>query len=194
MHPSNNLLLPILRKHGDRLLKAQVEAMVKELSWQEQDKFLKQQLEASTQDIREKLARSYPNSPFLVEWQPEVLKSSLKAWVFALSGEQNYLNGLDDFTLAAIAVELGKPYSLIAYSPATATEFLINSDKQITKNNYRINKKPRGPEGQIALERITNNPIQDFFTILGTNGTTKIRMPKSWITHVLVQLSDYPLS
>ena len=73
MHPSNNLLLPILRKHGDRLLKAQIEAMVKELSWEEQELFLRRQLDASVEAIREKLATSYPDYPFLTEWEPEIL-------------------------------------------------------------------------------------------------------------------------
>ncbi len=141
MHPSNNLLLPILRKHGDRLLKAQIEAMVKELSWEEQELFLRRQLDASVEAIREKLATSYPDYPFLTEWEPEILKKSLKAWVFALSGEQNYLLGIDDFTLTISLIELGKPIQVTGLTANTQAEIRI-SPNEIIRNGYRVKYNP----------------------------------------------------
>jgi hypothetical protein len=113
---------------------------VKELSWEEQEIFLRRQLEASVEAIREKLATSYPDYPFLTEWEPEILKKSLKAWVFALSGEQNYLLGIDDFTLTISLIELGKPLQITGFSANTQTEIRINQNG-IIRNGYRIKQK-----------------------------------------------------
>ena len=137
MHPSNNLLLPILRKHGDRLLKAQIEAMVKELSWEEQELFLRRQLEASVEAIQEKLATSYPDYPFLTEWEPEIVRRSLKSWVIILSGEANYLRGIEDFTLVVILLELGNPLNMIGFTPKKNDVIQIDKYSKI-KNGYRI--------------------------------------------------------
>ena len=159
MHPSNNLLLPILHKHGDRLLKAQIEAMVKELSWEEQELFLRRQLEASVEAIREKLATSYPDYPFLTEWEPEILKKSLKAWVFALSGEQNYVLGIDDFSLTISLIELGKPLQLVAYTANTQTEIRIGVSKNIVRNGYRM--KFSQTSGFKTVVRSTGNELEN---------------------------------
>jgi fructose-1,6-bisphosphatase/inositol monophosphatase family enzyme len=158
MHPSNNLLLPILRKHGDRLLKAQIEAMVKELSWEEQELFLRRQLDASVEAIREKLATSYPDYPFLTEWEPEILKKSLKAWVFALSGERNYVLGIDDFTPTLTFVELGRPQHIAGYTAATNIETLIEHHQGVTRNGYKIKRLGQGPD----LLRNSLNEIEEF--------------------------------
>lgn len=171
MHPSNNLLLPILRKHGDRLLKAQIEAMVKELSWEEQEFFLRRQLDASVEAIRDKLATSYPDYPFLTEWQPEILKKSLKAWVFALSGEQNYLVGIDDFTLTISLIELGKPIQVTGFTANTQAEIRI-SPNEIIRNGYRIKSKTVSDH---TIGRHTMNDIEDF--LLAMRGI-QARQPK----------------
>jgi len=160
MHPSNNLILPILRKHGDRLLKAQIEAMVKDLSWEEQEAFLKRQLDASVEEIREKLAQSYPNYPFLTEWESETLRTSVKAWVFALSGEQNYLVGIDDFSITLTLFELGKPMQLTAYTANTQAEIRIGEGKDVVRNGYRM--KPRSQQDNFEyLIRLTGNEIEE---------------------------------
>ena len=165
MHPSNNLLLPILRKHGDRLLKAQIEAMVKELSWEEQELFLRRQLDASVEAIREKLATSYPDYPFLTEWEPEILKKSLKAWVFALSGEQNYLLGIDDFTLTITLLELGKPLLLTGYTASTQNEIKLFESKDIIRNGYKVRHRlPSGKTEQIS--RATCNELEDRLRLI----------------------------
>jgi fructose-1,6-bisphosphatase/inositol monophosphatase family enzyme len=188
MHPSNNLLLPILRKHGDRLLKAQIEAMVKELSWEEQELFLRRQLDASVEAIREKLATSYPDYQFLTEWEPEILKKSLKAWVFALSGEQNYVLGIDDFTCVVILVELGKPHSASCYSPANQMELIINENRTITKNKYRINYEKRQTDTSRVIDRKTGNIVHDMVTTIESRGAIQTKFQDDWLTAVLVKL------
>lgn len=158
MHPSNNLLLPILRKHGDRLLKAQIEAMVKELSWEEQELFLRRQLEASVEAIREKLATSYPDYSFLTEWEPEILKKSLKAWIFILSAQSNYLIGLDEFSLTISLIELGKPIQLTGYIPGTQEELWINQHG-ITRNGYKLKSMHTSDELNFALD-VYRDPLK----------------------------------
>ena len=171
MHPSDNLLLPILRKHGDRLLKAQIEAMVKELSWEEQELFLRRQLEASVEAIREKLATSYPDYPFLTEWEPEILKQSLKAWIFALSGEQNYLLGIDDFTLTVSLIELGKPVYLIAYVANTFVDISIEPYKGIKRNGYKVIANDH-KRSHPRLTRATRNELEDRIRMIEGITTT----------------------
>jgi hypothetical protein len=192
MHPSNNLLLPILRKHGDRLLKAQIEAMVKELSWEEQELFLRQQLEASVEAIREKLETSYPDYPFLTEWEPEILKKSLKAWVFALSGEQNYLLGIDDFSLTVMIFELGKATLLIGYSPNCQKELKMEGHKATTINNYRLSiKKPKETFEQPNInQRVTNNYLADYLDYLEGKTSSPPKSVNTSLTIAISSLSD----
>jgi hypothetical protein len=168
MHPSNNLLLPILRKHGDRLLKAQIEAMVKELSWEEQELFLRRQLDASIEEIREKLAKSYPDYAFFTNWQPDKIRKCLKGWIFVLSGQRNYLLGIDDFSLVVTAYELGKMISLTGFTPSKQTEMNITSNNQITINQYRLLQRPINPAHRLptATKRNTNNYLEDFLHYL----------------------------
>ena len=178
MHPSNNLLLPILRKHGDRLLKAQIEAMVKELSWEDQELFLRRQLDASVGEIKEKLSRSYPDYVFLTEWQPEILRTSLKSWVFDMQGFENYLIGIEDFTLTVTHVELGKPSHLVGYSPQTQAEIRIDKN-EVIRNNYRVVSRPRAPK---ATNRFTNNSIEDHIQFIRGAGPESPNLPDYLLT------------
>jgi 3'-phosphoadenosine 5'-phosphosulfate (PAPS) 3'-phosphatase len=135
---------------------------VKELSWEEQEIFLRRQLEASVEAIREKLATSYPDYPFLTEWEPEILKKSLKAWVFALSGEQNYVLGIDDFTLTISLIELGKPMQLVGFTPNTQAETRITQN-EIIRNGYRIKTTKKNPShNRSEQDRRTQNCLEDW--------------------------------
>jgi hypothetical protein len=96
MHPSNSLLVPILHKHSERLLRAQIEAHAKELGPEDRKKFLGKQFDAVTDAISEKLAMSYKDAPVLAEWDSNVIKSSIKSWVIFLAGEANFTLGIDD--------------------------------------------------------------------------------------------------
>jgi hypothetical protein len=171
MHPSNNLLLPILRKHGDRLLKAQIEAMVKELSWEEMESFLKLQLIGSIEEIREKLAQSYPDYAFLTEWKPEIVQTSLKTWAFALAGEQNFLAGIEDFSLTLTLFELGKPMRLTGYTVNTQVEIRIGEGKDVVRNGYRV-KPISTANHRSAVNRLSGNELED--KILAYRGIQKV--------------------
>ena len=81
MHPSNSLLVPILHKHGDRLLRAQIEAHAKELGPDDRKKFLGKQFDAVTDVISEKLEFSYKDASVLTSWDTKIVRSSLKSWI-----------------------------------------------------------------------------------------------------------------
>ena len=74
MHPSNTLLVPILQKHGDRLLRAQIEAHARELGPEDRKKFLGKQFDAVTDTIEEKLGMSYKDAPVLTSWDAHTIK------------------------------------------------------------------------------------------------------------------------
>ncbi|MEE2820960.1 MAG: hypothetical protein VX915_04330, partial [Pseudomonadota bacterium] len=114
MHPSNSLLVPILQKHGDRLLRAQIEAHARELRPEDRKKFLGKQFDAVTDTIEEKLGMSYKDAPVLTSWDANTIKTSLKSWVIFLSGEANFTLGVDDFSLGVMQLELGRPVSFSA--------------------------------------------------------------------------------
>jgi hypothetical protein len=190
MHPSNNLLLPILRKHGDRLLKAQIEAMVKELSWEEMGSFLKLQLIGSIDEIREKLAQSYPDYAFLTEWKPEIMQTSLKTWAFGLSGEQNFLAGIDDFSLTLTLFELGKPMRLTGYTVNTQSEIHVGEGKDVFRNGYRV--KPTSiVDHSCIISRSSRNELED--TLLAYRGIQKINTMQhtSFVEQTLRKLFQY---
>ena len=86
MHPSNSLLVPILHKHGDRLLRAQIEAHARNRS-RRSKKFLGKH-DAVTDAIGEKLQFSYKDASVLTSWDTKIIKSSVKSWIIFLAGER----------------------------------------------------------------------------------------------------------
>ena len=87
MHPSNSLLVPVLHKYSERLLRAQVEAHAKELRPDDRKKFLGKQFDAVTDTISEKLEMSYKDAPVLTTWDANLIRSSIKSWVIFLAGD-----------------------------------------------------------------------------------------------------------
>ena len=166
MHPSNSLLLPILHKHGDRLLRAQIEAHAKDLPPEDRTKFLGKQFDAATEMIGEKLTVSYKNTPVLTTWDTEIIKSSVKSGIIFLAGEANFTLGIDDFSLGIMQMELGRPTTFSAVSPATQTEIHGIRNQGIFVNGYRIRKTLKKVKSSLCVvlgpERYTGDDISSF--------------------------------
>jgi hypothetical protein len=166
MHPSNSLLVPILHKHSERLLRAQIEAHAKELGPEDRKKFLGKQFDAVTDAISEKLAMSYKDAPVLPEWDSNVIKSSIKSWVIFLAGEANFTLGIDDFSLGVMQLELGRPVSFSAITPSTQTEVHGHRNEGVFVNGYRVRRTLSKVESKLCVilgpERYTGNDIQSF--------------------------------
>ena len=166
MHPSNSLLVPILQKHGDRLLRAQIEAHARELGPEDRKKFLGKQFDAVTDTIEEKLGMSYKDAPVLTSWDANTIKTSVKSWVIFLSGEANFTLGVDDFSLGVMQLELGRPVSFSATTPATQTEIHGHRNEGVFVNGYRIRKTLSKVESKLCVilgpERYTGEDIQSF--------------------------------
>lgn len=162
--------------------------MVKELSWEDQELFLRRQLEASIEAIRGKVAISYPNCPFLTDWEPEILKKSLKSWVFALSGEQNYLLGIDDFSITMTIFELGKPIQLIAYTPNSRTETRIIDNKNFIVNGYRLtsNRSSNSPKINRSSGNELNDRVFEFRQITDNTPENKTSLVNIILNRLLV--------
>ena len=166
MHPSNSLLVPILHKHGDRLLRAQIEAHAKELGPDDRKKFLGKQFDAFTDAISEKLEFSYKNASVLTSWDTKIVKSSVKSWIIFLAGEANLTLGIDDFSLGVMQLELGRPISFSAITPATRTEIHGHRNEGVFVNGYRIRKTLSKVESKLCVilgpERYVGDDIQSF--------------------------------
>lgn len=166
MHPSNSLLVPILHKHGDRLLRAQIEAHAKELGPDDRKKFLEKQFDAITDVISEKLEFSYKDSSVLTSWDTKIVRSSLKSWIIFLAGEANLTLGIDDFSLGVMQLELGRPISFSAITPATQTEIHGHRNEGVFVNGYRIRKTLSKVESKLCVilgpERYFGDDIQSF--------------------------------
>ena len=166
MHPSNSLLVPVLHKHSERLLRAQVEARAKELRPEDRKKFLGKQFDAVTDAITEKLEMSYKNAPVMTTWDINLIKSSVKSWIIFLSGEANFTLGIADFSLGAMQLELGRPISFSAITPATQTETHGHRNEGVFVNGYRIRKTLSKVESKLCVilgpERYEETDLQSF--------------------------------
>lgn len=140
MHPSNTLLLPTLHRFGDRLLRAQIEAQAKTLNPDDRARFLQKQLAAVYDALHEKLEQSYNNAPILTAWESKTLQESVKCWVLFLSGEANFMLGVPNFSLGAMLVELGRPVTFTAVTPATQTEMHGHYNEGVFINGYRVRR------------------------------------------------------
>lgn len=166
MHPSNSLLVPILHKHSERLLRAQIEAHAKDLRPEDREKFFGKQFDAVTDAISEKLSLSYKDAPVLAEWNSNVIKSSIKSWVVFLAGEANFMLGIDDFSLGVMQLELGRPVSFSAITPSTQTEVHGHRNEGVFVNGYRVRRTLSKVESKLCVilgpERYIGNDIQSF--------------------------------
>ena len=166
MHPSNSLLVPVLHKYSERLLRAQVEAHAKELRPDDRKKFLGKQFDAVTDAISEKLEMSYKDAPVLTTWDANLIRSSVKSWVIFLAGEANFTLGVGDFSLGAMQLELGRPVSFSAITPATQTETHGHRNEGVFVNGFRIRKTLSKVESKLCVilgpKRYTETDIQSF--------------------------------
>ena len=207
MHPSNSLLLPILHKHGDRLLRSQVEAHAKALPPEDRKKFLGKQFDAATDIIEEKLSLHYKHAPVMTAWNTEIIKSSVKSWIIFLAGEANFTLGIDDFSLGIMQMELGRPITFSAVSPATQTEIHGIRNQGVFVNSYRIRKTLSKVESQLCVilgperynqedvktfdfVRQSGNELEDMLLVLGGKAKKHFGEPgdetlKALITHFL---------
>ena len=207
MHPSNSLLVPILHKHGDRLLRVQIEAHAKELDPDDRKKFLEKQFDAVTGAISEKLEFSYKGASVLTSWDTTVVKSSVKSWIIFLAGEANLTLGIDDFSLGVMQLELGRPISFSAITPATQTEIHGHRNEGVFVNGYRIRKTLYKVESKLCVilgpkrylgddiqsfdfVRQSGNELEDMLLVLGGRAEKHFGEPgdttlKTLITHFL---------
>ena len=207
MHPSNSLLVPILHKHGDRLLRVQIEAHAKELDPDDRKKFLEKQFDAVTDAISEKLEFSYKGASVLTSWDTTVVKSSVKSWIIFLAGEANLTLGIDDFSLGVMQLELGRPISFSAITPATQTEIHGHRNEGVFVNGYRIRKTLYKVESKLCVilgpkrylgddiqsfdfVRQSGNELEDMLLVLGGRAEKHFGEPgdttlKTLITHFL---------
>lgn len=166
MHPSNSLLVPVLQRYSERLLRAQVEAHAKELRPDDRKKFLGKQFDAITDAIREKLEMSYKDTPVLTDWDADLIRSSVKCWTIFLAGEANFTLGIDDFSIGAMQLELGRPISFSAITPATQSETHGHRNEGVFVNGYRIRKTLSKVESKLCVilgpKRYTEDDIQSF--------------------------------
>ena len=207
MHPSNSLLVPILHKHGDRLLRVQIEAHAKELDPDDRKKFLEKQFDAVTDAISAKLEFSYKGASVLTSWDTTVVKSSMKSWIIFLAGEANLTLGIDDFSLGVMQLELGRPISFSAITPATQTEIHGHRNEGVFVNGYRIRKTLYKVESKLCVilgpkrylgddiqsfdfVRQSGNELEDMLLVLGGRAQKHFGEPgdttlKTLITHFL---------
>ncbi len=207
MHPSNSLLVPILHKHSDRLLRAQIEAHAKDLGPEDRKKFLGKQFDAVTETIEEKLGMSYKDAPVLTTWDPKTIQSSIKSWVIFLAGEANFTLGINDFSLGVMQVELGRPISFSAITPATQNEIHGHRNEGVFVNGYRIRKTLSKVESKLCVVlgperyagediqsydfvRQSGNELEDMLLVLGGRAQKQFGEPgdatlKALITHFL---------
>ncbi len=207
MHPSNSLLVPILHKHGDRLLRVQIEAHAKELDPDDRKKFLEKQFDAVTDAISAKLEFSYKGASVLTSWDTTVVKSSMKSWIIFLAGEANLTLGIDDFSLGVMQLELGRPISFSAITPATQTEIHGHHNEGVFVNGYRIRKTLYKVESKLCVilgpkrylgddiqsfdfVRQSGNELEDMLLVLGGRAQKHFGEPgdttlKTLITHFL---------
>ena len=166
MHPSNSLLVPALRKYSERLLRAQVEANARELRPDDRKKFLEKQFDAVTDAVTEKLEMSYKDAPVLTAWDANLIRSSVKSWIIFLAGEANFTLGIDDFSLGAMQLELGRPISFSAITPATQSETHGHRNEGVFVNGYRIRKTLSKVESKLCVilgpKRYTETDLQSF--------------------------------
>ena len=166
MHPSNSLLVPALHKYSERLLRAQIEANAKELRPDDRKKFLEKQFDAVTDAVTEKLEMSYKDAPVLTAWDANLIRSSVKSWIIFLAGEANFTLGIDDFSLGAMQLELGRPISFSAITPATQSETHGHRNEGVFVNGYRIRKTLSKVESKLCVilgpKRYTKTDLQSF--------------------------------
>lgn len=166
MHPSNSLLVPALHKYSERLLRAQIEANAKELRPDDRKKFLEKQFDAVTEGVTEKLEMSYKDAPVLTAWDANLIRSSVKSWIIFLAGEANFTLGIDDFSLGAMQLELGRPISFSAITPATQSETHGHRNEGVFVNGYRIRKTLSKVESKLCVilgpKRYTKTDLQSF--------------------------------
>ena len=204
MHPSNTLLVPLVHRQGERLLRAQIEAQSKELRPDDRQKFLAKQLDAVVENITEKLEPSYRDVPILTEWDSNALKSSLKSWIIFLSGEANFTLGVPDFSLGLMLVELGRPVTFTAYSPNNQSEIHGNLNEGVFVSGYRVRKTLTkvesklcvilGPERyqgsdieQYDFVRQTGNELEDMLLVLNGRAQRSFGEPGDFTLKVLIK-------
>jgi len=207
MHPSNTLLTPLLHKHAERLLRAQIEAQAKELRPEDRQRFLSKQFDAFVEVLSEKLEGSYRDAPVLTRWDTETLRSNVKSWVVFLAGEANYMLGISDFTLGAMLVELGRPVTFTAVSPATQHEIHAHHNEGVFVNGYRVRRTLSKIESKLCVVlgperysgediaafdfiRQSGNELEDMLLVLGGRAQTSFGEPgdhtlKTLIPHSL---------
>lgn len=207
MHPSNTLLTPLLHKHAERLLRAQIEAQAKELRPEDRQRFLSKQFDAFVEVLSEKLEGSYRDAPVLTRWDTETLRSNVKSWVVFLAGEANYMLGISDFTLGAMLVELGRPVTFTAVSPATQHEIHGHHNEGVFVDGYRIRRTLSKIESKLCVVlgperysgediaafdfiRQSGNELEDMLLVLGGRAQKSFGEPgdhtlKTLITHFL---------
>ena len=109
---------------------------------------------------------SYKDAPVLTSWDANTIKTSVKSWVIFLSGEANFTLGVDDFSLGVMQLELGRPVSFSATTPATQTEIHGHRNEGVFVNGYRIRKTLSKVESKLCVilgpERYTGEDIQSF--------------------------------
>lgn len=204
MHPSNTLLLPVLHRQAERLLRAQIEAQAKELRPDERQRFLSKQWQAAIDNITDKLALSYRDVPTLSSWDTDVLRKSVKCWVVFLAGEANYMLGISDFSVGATLVELGRPVAFTAISPATQHEIHGHHNDGVFLNGYRVRRTLSkvesklcvilGPERHASEDlegfqfvRQSGNELEDMLMVLGGRAQKAFGEPGDNTLKTLIQ-------
>lgn len=207
MHPSNTLLTPLLHRQAERLLRAQIEAQAKELRPEERQRFLTKQWQATIDTLTEKLEQPYKGVPVLGSWDTEQVRTSVKTWVVFLAGEANFMLGVPDFSLGLMLVELGRPVTFTAVSPATQHEVHGHHNEGVFLNGYRVRRTLSKVESKLCVilgperysgsdldayefVRQSGNELEDMLMVLGGRaqkafgepGDTALRM---LITHFL---------
>ena len=94
---------------------------------------------------------SYKDAPVLTAWDANLIRSSVKSWIIFLAGEANFTLGIDDFSLGAMQLELGRPISFSAITPATQSETHGHRNEGVFVNSYRIRKTLSKVESKLCV-------------------------------------------
>ena len=160
MHPSSGLITKPIRLHGERLLRAQKEAVDSNLRALHVEPFLITQLKATNDDFSEKLPLHYPDIPFYREW-PEDAESKRSFWVPLLSGYDNFLSGHNDFSVGLMLAESGKIVSLTAYGVENSEVIHINAGSPPIVDGRHVHlKNPKTDSGLCLIigSKFLNHP------------------------------------
>ena len=111
---------------------------------------------------------SYKDAPVLTAWDANLIRSSVKSWIIFLAGEANFTLGIDDFSFGAMQLELGRPISFSAITPATQSETHGHRNEGVFVNGYRGFGRPY-PKSRIEA-------VCDFWGLNDTQRLTFSRL------------------